>query len=264
MNREFLAFIESHIDTGEASQVEADQLRITLYAIQQEARHLEHQQGLQQAKLRELMGAAPDREIHLNYSFEVAKPQAELPELDDARLAAHPAYRVQKLLLELAEGRIASARAKRWADVAIKLFYEEEHGVDAPEGLERDRFFGIELSVPLPLNNRNQGNIAERRAFRSEMQWRLQATASKLRIEAAMQRELVYALHTQALEYKSEVTALVERNLEAMQDGYANGQIRLSELFQTQSQGLKIQSTHIEVLAELARAHIHWNAATAN
>jgi cobalt-zinc-cadmium efflux system outer membrane protein len=263
LNRDFLAFIESRIETGEASQVEADQLRITLYAIQQEARHLQHRQTQQQAELRELMGVAPEYAIRLDYSFEVAATQAELPELGEATLKAHPAYQVRQLLLELAEGHIANARAERWADIAIELFYEEERGVDAPDDLERDRFIGIGISVPLPWHDRNQGNVAKRRAFRNEMQWRLQATASKLRIAAAMQRDLVYTLHAQALEYESEVTALIERNLKAVQDGYANGQISLSELFQTQAQRLKIQSTHIEMLSELAKARIHWSAATA-
>jgi len=263
LNREFLVFIESRIETGEASSVEADQLRITLYAIQQEARHLQHQQALQQAALRELMGEAPEYAIQLDYTFAVAAAEPSLPELDDATLHAHPAYRVRHLLLELATGRIARARAERWADVAVELFYQEERGVDAPDGLGRDRFFGIGLSVPLPLHDRNQGNIAESRAARSEMQWRLQATASSLRSEAAVQRDLVQTLHAQAIEYESSMTALVARNLKIMQDGYANGQTSLSELFQAQSQRLKIQSTHIEMLSELARAHIHWRAATA-
>jgi len=262
LNREFLDFIESRIDTGEASQVEADQLRIALYAIEQEAHHLEHLLTLQQAVLRELMGVEPEFEIHLDSAFSLAPAKSVLPEFDKVLLDAHPAYRVRQLLLELAEGRIASARAERWADVAIEIFYKEERGVDAPNGLGRDRFFGIGLSLPLPLHDRNEGNIAERRASRAEMQWRLQATASKLQIQASVQRDLVYSLHEHALEYESEVVALVERNLEAVQDGYANGQISLTELFQTQSQRLKIQSTHIEVLSELAKARIHWSAAT--
>jgi len=262
LNLEFLEFIESRIQTGEASQVEADQLRIALYAIDQESHHLEHLLTAQEAALRELMGVKPEFEIHLDSAVFVAPAKPVLPDFDKSLLYAHPAYRVRQLLLELAEGRIASARAERWADVAIEIFYEEERGVDTPDGLGRDRFFGIGLSVPLPLHDRNEGNIAERRASRTEMHWRLQATASKLQIEASMQRGLVDALYSQAHEYESGVIALVERNLEAMQDGYANGQISLTELFQTQSQRLKIQSTHIEVLSELANARIHWSAAT--
>jgi len=262
LNREFLEFIESRIETGEASQVEADQLRIALYAIEQETHHLEHLLIVQEAALRELMGVEPDFEIRLSATLSVAIEEPVQPDLDQALLESHPAYRVRQLLLELAEGHIASARAERWADLAIEIFYEEERGVDAPNGLGRDRFFGLGISVPLPLHDRNQGNIAERRADRTEMLWRLQATASKLRIEAATQRDLVDELHHQAVKYESEVLALVNRNLEAMQAAYANGQISLTELFQAQSQRLKIQSTHIEVLSELAKARIHWSAAT--
>lgn len=264
LNREFLDFIESRIQTGEASQVEADQLRLTRYATQQEARHLEHRQASQQAALRELMGVEPEFGINLDYAFVVAASKLELSSFGQDLLHVHPAYRLGQLLLELSEGRIDSARAERWADVAIEVFYEEERGEDAPNGLGRDRFFGIGISVPLPLHDRNQGNIAEQRALRGEMQWRLQATASRLRIEASMQRKLVHAVYEQALEYESEVLALVERNIAAMQEAYANGQISLTELFQAQAQRLKIQSTHIEVLSELANARINWSAATGN
>lgn len=262
LNQEFLDFIESRVETGEASQVEADQLRIALYSVKQETTQLRHQLTVQKAAIRELMGVAPDFEFDLDYAFSPLPENPPLPDLDEAWLHAHPAYRLRQLLLQLAEGRIARALAGRWADVAVEVFYEEERGVDAPNGLGRDRFLGLGLSVPLPLHDRNAGNVAEQRAARNEMHWHLQATVSSLQIEASMRRELVDSLRQQALEYESEVMSLVDQNLEAMRDGYAKGQISLAELFQTQAQRLKIQSTHIQVLSELANAHIQWSAAT--
>lgn len=262
LNREFLQFIESRIQMGEASAVEVDQLRIELYGLEQEAHHLQHQLTIERAALWQLMGVPAGTKLQLASAIADYPSSPDLPVLDQSVLEAHPAYRLRRLLLQLAQGRIANTRAARWADVAIKVFYEEERGVDAPEGLGRDRFFGVALSVPLPLYDRSQGRLAEQAAMRSEMEWRLQATAYDLRSEAALQRDLVADLHHQALQYESEMHSLVERNVAAMQDAYAQGQISLSELFQAQAQRLKIQSMHIEVLSELAQARICWSAAT--
>jgi cobalt-zinc-cadmium efflux system outer membrane protein len=262
LNQEFSTFIESRVHTGEASQIEADQLRLTLYATRQEARHLEHRQAIQKAELRTLMGVPAEYRFCIDYKLKQSIPRGKLPEFEDSQLHAHPAYQAKKLLLELAESAVDITRAARWADIAIELSYEEERGVDAPDGLGRDRFFGIGLSVPLPIIDRKQGELAERQAMRTEMHWQLQAVASKLRIEARLQRELVHTLKRQALEYESKIIPLVERNLAAIKEGYTNGQVGITELFQTQSQALKIESTHIEMLSELASAHIRWSAAT--
>jgi cobalt-zinc-cadmium efflux system outer membrane protein len=263
LNREFLEFIESRVQTGEASLVEVDQLRLALYGIEQEVHHLEHRLTIEKFALWDLMGGVvPDAELKLADAITMYPSSPALPDFDQAHLEAHPQYRLRRLLLQLAEGRIANTRAERWADVALQVFYEEERGVDAPEGLGRDRFFGFALSVPLPLHDRQQGTLAAQHAERSEMQWRLQATASELRVEADLQRRLVADLHHQAVKYESEVSGLVERNLAAMQEAYAKGLISLTELVQTQTQRLKIQSMQLGLLSELAQARIHWSAAT--
>ena len=41
----------------------------------------------------------------------------------------------------------------------MEVFFEEERGVDEPSGLGRDRFFGIGVSIPLPLHDKNRGEI---------------------------------------------------------------------------------------------------------
>jgi outer membrane protein TolC len=262
LNQEFLNFIESRIATGEASQVEADQLRLTLYATQQEAHHLEHQQAQQKAELCTLMGVPNTDAFSIDHNLKQSIPDIELPEFEDKQLQAHPAYQNKQLQLELAEGDISITRAARWADIKVELSYEAERGMDAPNGLGRDRFFGVKLSVPLPLHDQQQGTLAERQAIRTKLHWQLEAVAAKLENEAAQQRSLVQSLKQQCQDYEAKITRLVARNLAAMQAGYADGQVSISELFQAQSQALQIESTHIEMLSELAKAYIHWSAAT--
>lgn len=264
LNREFLAFIESRIETGEASRVEADQLRIALYSIEQEVGHLKNLQHSQKGVILQLMGLEPDRSFRLSYAFELPESALELPAFSDDQLLKHPAYQVRKIVLELSESSIASALAARWADVAVEVFFEDGRSLDDPGGLERDRFLGLGVSVPLPLLNRHRGQLAERRALRSEMRWRLEATAARLRSEAARERELIGRLYTQASHYEAAVTSLVEQNLKEMQAAYAQGQISLSELFRAQEQRLKIQSTHLRMLRQWEEAQINWSAATAN
>ncbi|MGZ0657401.1 TolC family protein [Coraliomargarita sp. W4R72] len=262
LNRSFLQFIESRVRTGEASSVEVDQLKMGLYVTEQEAHHLEHQLIVDRAALSELMGMPSDYEFELSTQLVIPEQPPSFPEFTQAILEEHPSYRLRRLLLQLAEGRIASARAERWADVAVQILYQEERGMDAPEGLGRDRFFGLGVSVPLPLHDRNQGNIAAQRASRSEMLWRLQSTTSQLQIEAKLQANLASELYHQAEKYETELLPVLQRNDAAMQKAYTNGQVSLAELFQMQEQQLKIQSTQIEVLSELTKAHIRWSAAT--
>ena len=155
------------------------------------------------------------------------------------------------------------AKANRWADIALRVFFEEERGADDPGGLGTDRFFGVGVSIPLPLMNRNKGAIEASRAQQRQMKHELDYTGSRIRNEARDQRERAIALYVQARDYDANLTQLVDQNLADMNTAYGAGLISLTELFRSQEQGLKIQSTHLAMLHDYEQAMINWKAATA-
>jgi len=262
LNRTWLGFIESRIERGEASEVDVNRLKLEIYSLEQEQQGLANRELLRRAELKRLCGLGMGETLDFDFEFFVPESPLDLPEMDAAILESHPEYRVDAQMLALATKNLELAKVARWADIEVEVYFQEERGVDAPGGLGRDRFFGVGLSIPLPLHNRSEGNVAEREAQRKRLEWQLLGTEARLRSEAATQRELVGRLHAQILNYRSEVTPTLDANIELMKTAYAGGQISLTDLFSTQAQSLHLQTKELQLLQQLAEALSNWQVAT--
>ncbi|MFT5826775.1 MAG: cobalt-zinc-cadmium efflux system outer membrane protein [Yoonia sp.] len=263
LNQKFTAFLESRIETGEASAIDANQIKIEIYAVDQELQQLQNELAEQLTGLRQFMGVADGVEVKPRIDFELPQASPELGILTRESLPNHPEYRMKSLLLRIADKQVSVAKAERWADIALRVFFEEEKSVDDPGGLGRDRYLGVGVSIPLPVMDRNNGAIEASRALRRQMKYELDYVGSKLRSEAKIQRERALNLYTQAQDYQTNLTQRVNQNVADMNTAYSAGQISLTELFRSQEQALKIQSTHLEMLHDYEQAMILWKAATA-
>jgi outer membrane protein TolC len=184
--------------------------------------------------------------------------------LDGEDLRSHPEYQLKASLAEIARGQTALSKAKRWADIAVEIFFEEERGVDEPSGLGRDRFFGIRVSIPLPLHDKNRGEIEASRFREQQVRYELNAVSLRLKNEAEALRRNAEATYRQAAKYKESAVTLVEQNLKDINNAYAAGQVDLGEVFRVQEQHLNIQTAQLELWHELKQILIEWRAATAN
>ena len=263
LNRKFAAFMESRVQTGEVSSVETNQVQIELYAVEQEKQELSNTLLLELAKLKQLIGANVDAELSLTHQFELPATQPQLASLTQESLMQHPEYRMKALLSGISDKRVSVVKAERWADIAVRVFFDEERSVDDPGGLGTDRFFGVGVSIPLPLLDRKQGAILASRAEQRQFKYELDRVGLEVRSEAHTQATLAVSLYQQARDYDQHLTQLVEKNLAEMKSAYGAGQINLVELFRSQQQGLRVQSAQLTKLHDFEQAIIRWKAATA-
>lgn len=262
LNRKSLRFIESRVELGEASEVDVNRIRLEIYSLEQTLRQAQNRAVIQEATLLELCALPESTRIQLDFHFEAPSEVYALPALTNDALEAHPSYVVAQRMLQLAEKNLSLAQAGRWGDIEVEFFFEEERGVDEPGGLGRDRFFGIGLSVPLPIYDQNQFAVAERRSDRDRLRWELRGIESSLRHAASAEREIAARISAEVVDSQRELIAVMESNLEVMNDAYTAGQVSLTDLFRTQEQNLRIQSTQLALLRELAESLSRWRAAT--
>lgn len=259
----FAGFVESRIETGEASEIEVNQIKIERYSIEQERLRLNNELSESASNLSELLALEADQDVEVVVDFTLPSRMAEMLDFDSTILEQHPAYRMRQLMQRIAESEIGVAKAARWADVTVEVFYEEERGMDAPEGLGKDRFWGIGLSIPLPLMNDRKAEVRERRALSEQSAKELYATAVRIQGEVRLRVTQVEQFYTQAKAYEDGVNQLVSGNMEAMKEAYAAGQISLADLFRSQEQGHKVRSAQLEWLHDYAQAVVDWESAAA-
>lgn len=263
LQEEFAGFLEKRIENGEASTLDLNQVQVSLFSVKQEIQKLTKERDRALGSLRAMLGmeAGAGLDIIPDQIQLTSRPIMEA--LDGEALQLHPEYQLRLLMAEVASEHTAIARAGRWADIAVELFFEEERAVDEPFGLETDRFFGIGVSIPLPIHDRKRGEIAASRFREKQIQHEIAGTALRLQNEAETHRRNAEATYRQAATYKEKAVSLVEKNLEEISNAYAAGQVDLGEVFRVQEQHLHIQNAQLELWHELKQLLIEWRAATA-
>jgi cobalt-zinc-cadmium efflux system outer membrane protein len=260
----FAAFLQERIQVGEASILDLNQVQVAQFAVKQGVQNLTKERNIAISELRSLLGQGQNIEIEIlpTQSEHIALPP--MTDLNGERLNAHPEYQFKTLLAEVAKGKTAIAKAERWADIAIEIFFEEERSVDEPVGLETDRFSGIGVSIPLPLHNRNRAEIQASRLRERKIYHETAALKLRLENEANTLRRNAEATYLQLTKYKESAVGLVEQNLEEINRAYAAGQVDLGEIFRVQEQRLEIKTAQVALRHELNQTLINWRAATAS
>ncbi|MDQ8184170.1 TolC family protein [Pelagicoccus sp. SDUM812002] len=262
-DKEFAAFVESRIETAEASPIEANQVRIELYILEQEIEHLETDRTRLLENLRAKIGFEVGERITLSHRLDLGRAAPEFTDFSLEDLDTHPEYQLRTLMLEVADMRESLALASRWDDISLGLGYREERSIDEPIGIGNERFLGVSVSIPLPLKKRNESRLKESLLERQQMLQMREAVSLDLRSKARAMREEASHLYHQSLEFQEKITSLVELNLKEMAEAYGAGQVSLNEVFRSQSQRLKIQSAHLEMVRDYEQALVEWRAAVA-
>lgn len=263
LTQESASFIESRIQTGEASSIEANQTRIELYIMEQRIQKLELERIAHLSELKLLLGLETAIPLSIQFSLSLPDKLPELPTFTVGMLGRHPEHQVHEFLHEIASKRTALALAQRWDDIAVRVFFKDERSVDEPNGIGTDRFAGVGISIPLPLRNRNRGAIAESKAKEHQVHLEHEAHSLEMRNASDRLQNEVATRYRQAKHYHETVAQLVEQNLEDMNHAYSAGQINLTDLFRAQEQRLAILSDHLTMIRDYEYALVDWKAATA-
>jgi len=163
---------------------------------------------------------------------------------------------VQRLLSEspqLAQARSGVARARCFVS---RQCAERVPNLELRVGLAHDNDSGrditnVELGLPLPLLNRNQGNIARAQAELAA------AEAEVRRLELALQERLAarfqqYATARQQVErYRSEMLPSARESLELVRQGYRLGEFNYQALLLAQRTYFQTNLAHLESQRQL-------------
>ena len=164
--------VAKRVAAGKVSPVEETKARVAEEGVRVELAQAQSEQRSARARLAILLGANPPR-------FTLAAGSVDeipaVPSFDNVqqRLSASPTLRRAQLEVERRRSLVDVERSKRIPDVTFSL------GVKRPNELQRDQLlFGV--SVPLPLFDRNQGNLLE--ALKREDKARDELQALNMRV----------------------------------------------------------------------------------
>lgn len=237
--------VAKRVAAGKVSPVEETKARVAEAGVRVELAQAQSEQRNARARLASLLGANPPRFTLVSGNVEELPA---VPSLDDIqqRLSASPTLRRMQLEVERRRSLVDVERSKRIPDVTFSL------GVKRPNELQRDQLlFGV--SVPLPLFDRNQGNLLEALKREDKARDELQALNLRLSTEVLQARERLASVLGEIDVLQREVLPGAKSAYDAATVGFENGKFNFLEVLDAQRTYFAAKSQYLKALAEAHR-----------
>lgn len=240
------------VAAGRISPIEQSRSRVAEAGVRLELAQAISELGLAQQKLTALWGRTDSLKLSLQ------KPAADVPVLPSLsallqRLETGPQLRRARVQLEREEAQVRLERSQRVPDVTVTV------------GSQRDDQIGhnqtvLGVSVPLPLFNRNQGNLLA--ALRRTDKARSDFEAERIRVNQALSEAYHRAqlAQSEVISITSEILPIAQTTYDAAVTGFEAGKFSFFDvldaqrtLFQTRAQYLRALSENYRSVSDIGR-----------
>jgi cobalt-zinc-cadmium efflux system outer membrane protein len=197
----------------------------------------------------------------------VLKPTPQVPDgplsegaVVTRALEARPDLKAARLREGLADAGISLARSQAVPDITAFARYGQESLLGPvvtstqARSFEREKVLEFGMSIPLPIFNREQGNISEAASRRA------QARAERENLEATVRRETALAFHryeTARIRLDILQTGVLEQNqasVRIVQLAYELGELRFLDIVNQQRALIEAETTVVNAQTELNAA----------
>jgi cobalt-zinc-cadmium efflux system outer membrane protein len=225
---------------------EVDLIRIRLQVVDFQSQVIEAIQEGESARgdLRQLLRLSPVTKLELTTEMDYRRVDPDMGKLRTVALDVRPDIRGRRATLSQREADLRLAKAYRYPDVTIGAGY----AVQGPRGPDNPQMGILNLGVPLPLFNRNQGGIVQAEVGLQSAQADLDRTVNQVenQVEVAYRnllqsRRLVEAYLAGVLDDARSTFTIVER-------AYERGGATILDLLDAARTSRTIQQNFIEAL----------------
>ncbi len=258
LNRDLLNVTRAGVKSGQLSQKDANAIEIAVAQGEQREAIAEAAARTQVLELTRLLGQVPDDgPITLVGKLDIGRAPDPARYAPAAVLENRPDRQAVVLEVALAQAEHARANAERLDDWRFGLTYERELSVvDGAPRQGVDSFFGLRLSVPLPVFDRKQGRIAETVALAARARAALEAQRIQIEAELADAWNRVRTLGALLERYGPGVLKHAQDNVKLVETGYRQGLSNITEVVQSRQQFAELKSSYIDTLRDYNQARI--------
>lgn len=252
VSEELTVFMTKRVQTGEASAVDAAQVELESKQLSTQVLMLDVEKATLLGTLRPLLGVRTGDS--LNITGTLSEPTGLPAKITD--VAVRGDYRAAKANAEAARQGVELAKANKWEDISVGFTLAHDRSEDAPSGLERDTMLGLKFSLPLPIYNKNEGQIREATAAAQRTEKEIEAVAAQARAEAAVARSEMAALAKIVADFNEKLIPAARQIEDQLRANYAAGLIPLPEVIRARGRRFELEAQRLDALRDwhLARA----------
>jgi cobalt-zinc-cadmium efflux system outer membrane protein len=233
--------------TGEGKRGSSSQhhVRLGLMAVNADAEVFRDMRRIEEVSgdLRMMLRVPQDVEVKLETSLTYRRGEPNLARLLEYALENRPDIRAKRLTRDKRKTELQLAKAIRIPNVTTNLGYS----VQGPQGPDNQQQWGLSLSVPLPVFNRNQGGIVEADVAVMAVEADIEKTEVQIQNEVGVAYRKF--LHGRKLfEALSGALTRAAALFEEAQQAYAKGEIGILDLENTRRSYADTKDNYIDAI----------------
>jgi cobalt-zinc-cadmium efflux system outer membrane protein len=219
--------IEKLQNVGEVARLDAVQLEVDRERYRAEREAVLRSQSAAVAKLAASVGEPAVASARILGSLDGTIPDYDLNRSRDYILGIHPELRSAQIGIERARAALERAKAEPYPNVTVAAGYIRQN-----QNLSHDWTFSA--SVPVPLWNRNQGNIHAERAALGEAINDIGRVQNELSSQLATAFQAYASARARADRYRTQILPKATESYQLAMKGRAGGQLDYLKVLQAQ------------------------------
>ena len=238
--------VAKRVAAGKVSPVEESKARVAEAGVRVELAQAASEQRNALSRLFALFGR-----IDAPFTFLEGKAESlpSVPSIADLQplISSSPGVVLARIEVDRREALTALEQSKRVPDVTVSV------GMQRSNETQRNvLLFGV--SVPLPIFDRNQGNLLEALKLEDKARDELQAATVRLHSEVAQARERLSTIIAEVQSLKQDVLPGAKSAYDAATIGFENGKFNFLEVLDAQRTYFTAKSQYLKALGEAHRA----------
>lgn len=242
---------------GEGTSTEAARMELEAAELHLNNLKLDTEVAEMAGMLRPMLGLPPGEPVHFIGGLMGA---VSLP-VADADPKNRADYRAAGHMETAAKHGVALEHAKKYDDISVGAMVEGERVMDEPAGIQKRNMVGFQVSIPLPLWNRNQGKVQEATAMAGRAQKEKEALALNIQAEAATARAQMAAFAKVAKETQDVLIPKATEIEERLREQYRQGHSTLEDLLRASDKHLQMERCYLDAQRDYYLARAKWLAA---
>ena len=238
--------VSKRVAAGKVSPVEESKARVAEAGVRVELAQAASEQRNALSRLFALLG-------RIDTPFTVLEGKAEnlpsVPSLADLQplISSAPGVVLARIEVDRRKALTALEQSKRVPDVTVSV------GMQRSNETQRNvLLFGV--SVPLPVFDRNQGNLLEALKLEDKARDELQAASVRLHSEVAQGQERLSTITAEVQSLQQDVLPGAKSAYDAATIGFENGKFNFLEVLDAQRTYFTAKSQYLKALGEAHRA----------
>ena len=238
--------VHQRVQAGKDAPLEEVKARIALTQSQIEQKKLQKKLPGLRLALAAKWGAKQARFTRVHGSLNKRLPLPKKTVLQSL-VKRHPSVMRWNTEIQQRQARIALAKANALGNPVLMAGYRRFNDVD-------ESAFVVGLSVPLPVTNRNQGNIIAAKAARAQAVSQRTAAVAEIQIKLALAYSDLSSSYDAADDLELTVLPNAQKAFESAETGYQNGKFDYLTVLDAQRTLFTVKNQYINALADFHKA----------